>query len=183
MSMNTALIELRTASDYLQQTLAELVITVFEDRPRDVELAGVEGLAESVSEVQACAAEAGACLGPIAEARQLPMMLPQIDSAIMQCTLRYWRDLRSHTAVSRLRATTRGRGREWQTWLGTLEQSALRCEQPLQRSNDSVRAAWREVGELLGLCLPPHAAMLFMSPDQPAQAHASAAANSARRSS
>jgi hypothetical protein len=176
MSMTTALAELQSANSALQQTIAELVMTVHEDRPRDSDIAAVDALLEVVLEVQASAAAAGAEIDSIADVRDLPLALARVHSATSECALRYWRDLRSHGALSRLRSTARRRGIEWRTWQGSIEQSELRCEAPLQRSLASVETAWREVGELLSLYLPN-------TPEQQAQASASAAPMSARRSS
>lgn len=176
MSMTTALDELRTANTALQQTIAELMMTAMEDRPRGSEIAAVDDLVETVSELQASAAEAGTELCAIADSRELPAAMPRIGSAITDCALRYWRDLRSHPATAALRATARGRGTEWRTWQRSLEDSELRCEAPLLRSVESVQLAWREIGELLSLYLP------FVS-EQPAQASVSAKPMSARRPS
>jgi hypothetical protein len=156
MSMRTALAELQRANTELQQTIAELVMTVHEDRPRECDVAAIDDLAEIVSEVQAAAAEAGAAISAVADVRDLPLSLPRIDSATAHGARRYWRDLRSYSAVSRLRTTARGRGIEWRTWQSSVEQSELRCEAPMERSADSVRSAWREIGELLTLYLAQH---------------------------
>ena len=176
MSMTTALDELRTANTELQQTIAELMMTALEDRPRGSEIAAVDDLVENISELQASAAQAGTELGGITDSRELPAVMPRVSSATADCALRYWRDLRAHLAISRLRTTARGRGTEWATWQRSLEDSGLRCEAPLLRSVESVQLAWREIGELLCLYLP-HVN------EHPAQASASAATMSARRPS
>jgi hypothetical protein len=176
MSMTTALDELRTANTALQQTIAELMMTALEDRPRGSEIAAVDDLVETISELQASAAEAGTVLSVIADSRELPAAMPRVGAAIADCTLRYWRDLRSHQATAGLRATARRRGTEWRTWQRSLEDSELRCEAPLLRSVESVQLAWREIGELLCLYLP-HVS------EHSAQVSASAATMSARRPS
>jgi hypothetical protein len=176
MSMTTALDELRTANTALQQTIAELMMTALEDRPRGSEIAAVDDLVETISELQASAAQAGAELELIIDSRELPAAMPRVGAAIADCALRYWRDLRAHGAVSQLRATARGRGTEWATWQRSLEDSELRCEAPLLRSAQSVQLAWREIGELLCLYLP-HVT------EYSAQAPASARSMSARRPS
>ena len=176
MSMTMALDELRTANTALQQTIAELMMTALEDRPRGSEIAAVDDLVETISELQAAAAQAGTELRVLADSRGLPAAMPRIGSATSECALTYWRDVRAYPVVSRLRATARGRGIEWRTWQRSLEDSELRCEAPLLRSIESVQLAWREIGELLCLYLP------YVS-EQPAQASASAATMSARRPS
>jgi hypothetical protein len=185
MSMRTALAELQRANTELQQTIAELVMTVHEDRPRECDVAAIDDLAEIVSEVQAAAAEAGAAISAVADVRDLPLSLPRIDSATAHGARRYWRDLRSYSAVSRLRTTARGRGIEWRTWQSSVEQSELRCEAPMERSADSVRSAWREIGELLTLYLPstPGDSPVPDPSEHSAQASASATSMSARRPS
>jgi hypothetical protein len=176
MSLTTALAELQSTNCALQQSIAELVMTVHEDRPKDSDIAAVDALCEVVLEVQASAAAAGSVIDSIADVRNLPSALARVHSATSECALRYWRDLRSHGALSRLRTTASRRGVEWRTWQGSVEQSELRCEAPLQRSTESVETAWREIGELLSLYLPN-------TSEQQAQASASAAPMSARRSS
>jgi hypothetical protein len=176
MSMTTAFAELQSANSALQQSIAELVMTVHEDRPGDSDIAAVDALCEVVLEVQASAAAAGSVIDSIADVRNLPSALARVHSATSECALRYWRDLRSHGALSRLRTTARRRGIEWRTWQGSVEQSELRCEAPLQRSMESVETAWREVGELLSL-------YLLNPTEQPARASASAKPMSARRPS
>jgi hypothetical protein len=176
MSMTTALAELRSANTALEQSIAELVMTVHEDRPGDSDVAAIDALAEVVSEVQASAAAARAEIDSVVDVRDLPVVLGPIHAATSECALRYWRDLRSHAALCRLRAAARGRGVEWRTWQGSVEQSELRCEAPLQRSMESVETAWREVGELLSL-------YLLNPSEQPARASASAKPMSARRPS
>jgi hypothetical protein len=174
--MTTALEELRSANTELQQTIAELMMTVFEDRPHGSEVAAVDDLAEIISELQASAARAGGELEAIMDSRELPAAMPRVGAATSECALRYWRDLRSHTAVSRLRATARGRGTEWTTWQRSLEDSELRCEAALLQTVEAVHLSWREIGELLCLYLP-HVS------EQPAQVSASAVTMSARRPS
>lgn len=174
--MTTALAELRSANCELQQAIAELVMTVHEDRPRGSDIAAIDALAEVVSELQATAAAAGAEIDAIADVRELPVAVSRIHAETTDCAMRYWQDLRSYDALSRLRTAARGRGNEWRTWQGSVEESELRCETPLQRSMASVHTAWSEVGELLSL-------YLLNPTEQPAQASASAATMSARRPS
>lgn len=176
MSMTTALDELRMVNTDLQRTIAELMMTALDDRPCDSEIAAVDDLVETISELQACAAQVGTDLMSIADSRELPAAMPRIGAATAECALRYWRDLRSHDAISRMRTTGRGRGMEWAAWQRSLEHSEMRCETPILRSIESVELAWREIGELLCLYLPA-------TTEHPAQAPASANMMSARRPS
>lgn len=154
MSLTTALDDLRRANTELGGAVAELAMTVLEDRPIASEVAVVDNLGEVVSELQASVVEVHTELQRVTDVRQLPVRLPQIDLAVTACTSRYWRDLRAHAPLAELRATARGRGVEWRTWQRSVEQSQLRCEPYVDRVSDSVRAAWREVGELLSLYIP-----------------------------
>ena len=176
MSMTSALDELRTANTELQRTIGELMMTALEDRPRGSDIAAIDDLVETVSELQASAAQARSHLDAVEEPRHLPAAMPHVGSATAECALRYWRDLRAHAAISRLRRTARGRGTEWVTWQRSLEDSELRCETALLRSVECVDLAWREIGELLCLYLP-HVT------DSPTQASASVDSMSARRPS
>ncbi|BBY18501.1 hypothetical protein MLIT_40930 [Mycolicibacterium litorale] len=173
MSLTTALIELKSANDALRSAIAELVMTVHEDRPVNSDIAAMDALLEVVLELQATAAAAGERLDAAVDARDLPVVLVDVQQAVAECALRYWRDLRSYGPMSRMRSTARARGYEWRTWQNSVEQSQLRCEPPLQRSVETVHTAWREIGELLRLYLP--------TSEQPAQASASAIAADIRR--
>lgn len=154
MSLTTALDDMRSANAALSGAVAELAMTVLEDRPIASEVAVVDNLGELVSELQASVVEAHEELQRVTDVRQLPVRLPQIDLSVAAFSTRYWRDLRAHAPLAELRATARGRGIEWRTWQRSVEQSQLRCEPHLYRAVASVRAAWREVGELLSLYLP-----------------------------
>jgi hypothetical protein len=175
MSMTSALTELQSANSELQQAIAELVMTVLEDCPRESDVAAIEVLKEAVSELQATAVAAGAEIDAVADVRDLPMAMVRIHAETTDCAIRYWQELRSYDALSRLRRAARGRGNEWRTWQGSVEQSELRCETAVQRTMDSVHAAWSEVGELLSFYLNIS--------EQPAQASASAKPMGARRPS
>lgn len=154
MSLGTALSDLRVAEAILRDAVQELVMTVHEDRPRGSEIAAIDHLAEVVSEFQGSVMQAGQELDSIGNARGLPARLPAVDAALNAAQARYWRDLRAHAPVTELRLVSRGRGEEWRTWQISLELTQLRCEVPLVRAAETVRLAWREVGELLVLHLP-----------------------------
>lgn len=154
MSLTTALDDMRRANADLSRAIAELAMTVLEDRPIASEVAVVDNLGEIVSELQASVVEAQGALDRVTDVRQLPVRLPQIDQVVTAYTARYWRDLRAHAPLAELRATARGRGVEWRTWQRSVEQSQLRCEPYIDQATESVRCAWREVGELLSLYIP-----------------------------
>jgi hypothetical protein len=169
MSLSTALHTMRDKVAALNSTVAELVMIVHEDRPTDSELAVVDHLGEVVSELQAGVVEASTELAAIVDTKHLPERLPAIDNALSDCALRYWRDLRRYEARAELRRSARSRGVEWRTWQGSLEASELRCEEPLTGALATVRASWREIGELLCLYLPaPTPVASSASPPTPA---------------
>jgi hypothetical protein len=168
MSLSTALHTMRDRVAALNSTVAELVMIVYEDRPTDSELAVVDHLGEVVSELQAGVIGASTELAAVVDTRQLPERLPSIDKALSECALRYWRDLRSYEARAELRRSGRSRGVEWRTWQGSLEASELRCEKPLAGALATVRASWREIGELLSLYLPRVPGAPSASPPTPA---------------
>lgn len=153
MSMASTLIDLRRAAVTLEQSIAELVMITHEDRPAASEIAIVDGLGETVSELQADAVLATQRLAAIARPRDLPDHLAPVGDAIGSCTTTYWRDLRSFAVVHELRRTASTRGAEWRAWQRSIELSLLRCEQPVQQAAAAVTAAWHEVGELLAHCL------------------------------
>ncbi len=154
MSLGTALHDLRVAQVDLRQAVLELTMTVHEDRPLHSGVALIDNFAEVVSEFQGGVAAAGDALEEIPASRLLPAGIGPVDDAVAQSTTRYWRDLRAHDPLARLRLTVRDRGTEWRTWESSVEESLKRCEEPLFLMGASVRAAWREVAELLCLYLP-----------------------------
>jgi len=159
MSLSTAVQTLRTSVADLNAAVSELVMIVHEDRPTGSDLAMVDHLAEVVSELQAGVVAASSTLAALTDPRQLPERLPLIDRELDSASVRYWRDLRGYEPTVELRRSARGRGGEWRTWPGSVQASVMQCEEPLVAASSAVRAAWREIGELLTLYLPvPYAA-------------------------
>jgi hypothetical protein len=154
MSLGTALHDLRVAQVDLRQGVLELTMTVHEDRPLHSGVALIDNFAEVVSEFQGEVAAVGEALDAIATSRQLPAHLAAVDATVAHAMSRYWRDLRAHDPLAKLRLTVRDRGSEWRTWESSMEESLKRCEQPLFVMSATVQAAWSEVAELLCLYLP-----------------------------
>lgn len=154
MSMTSALASLRETTADLNQAVAELVMIALEDRPARSEMAIVDRLTETVSELQASAMLAHHRVAAIVDPRALAAGLALVDEAVAACASSYWRDLRAFDPVRELRRTAYSRGLEWRTWQRSLELSAIRCEGPLDRAGQAVRAAWVEVGEHLDGYLP-----------------------------
>jgi hypothetical protein len=155
MSLESAHTELRSRCRDLAQAVTELVTIVHEDRPQGSEIAVIDALTETVSELQAATVRAHELVGQVPEPRVLPAYLGRIDEAVRSAERTYWRDLRAFGPLSQLRLAARRSGREWRTWQRSVEASQLRCELPIHEATEAVRLAWREAAELLGLYLPP----------------------------
>jgi hypothetical protein len=157
MSLESSHTELRTRCRDLDQAVTELVTIVHEDRPLGSEIAVIDALDETVSELQAATVLANELLAQVTEPRSLLTYLGSIDEAVATAERTYWHDLRAFGPVSQLRRAERRDGREWHTWQRSVEASELRCELPIQEARKAVLMAWREAAELLGLYLPnPH---------------------------
>jgi hypothetical protein len=154
MSLESAHRELRQRCRELGDAVTELVTIVHEDRPQGSDVAVVDALTETVSELQSSAVAAAEQVDLVGEARALPGRLGLIDAAMAACATTYWRDLRAFGPVSQLRVAARRGGPEWRRWQHSVELSQQRCEQPLFEASAAVRAAWGEAAELLGLYLP-----------------------------
>jgi hypothetical protein len=129
----------RRAVEDLWHAVAELVLTANDDQPEQGDLAAAEHVAEVVVELQ----------GRLAQAREAlaagPEALPEVDRCLREAGLLYWRDLRAHGPVSRLRGSTRRRGGDWPSWWFGVEQSVARCEEPLTVADQALGAAWQEL--------------------------------------
>jgi len=157
MSLESTHAELHARCRELGQAVTELVTIVHEDRPQGSEIAVIDALSETVSELQASSVRATELIAQVTEPRDLPAYLGRIDEAIAAAERTYWSDLRAFEPVSQLRHAARRSGLEWRSWQRSVEASQLRCEVPIQQAGEAVRLAWREAAELLGLYLPnPH---------------------------
>jgi hypothetical protein len=134
--------QLTAAVEDLWQAVCELVLTVHEDRPGEVDLAAVDDLGERVSELQADVAAARELLR---DSDQLVPRLPEVAAHLDAALLRYWHDLRSYPAVSALRQGVRRQGGESPVWEATVEASAARCEEPFGAIASSLNACWQEI--------------------------------------
>ncbi len=102
------------------QSITDLAITVNEDHPSDADLAVVDDLRDRVGDIQ----------GSLDDARRLlPRTTPLAE--VSEANRLYWMHLRAFRPVYELRRAARGRGREWQTWVGGVELAVARCESPL----------------------------------------------------
>lgn len=149
MSLENAVADLRIRCRDLAQAATELVTIVHEDGPNDPRHWVVDQWYEIVSELQAYAVQAQTELDRLADPRTLPARMGRIDAAVAECQAIYWRDLASYRPLAMLRRAAREHGMEWRTWQRSVELSLSRCELALNGAGASVRAAWREIGELL----------------------------------
>jgi hypothetical protein len=154
MSLESALARLRSCCRDLSLAVSELVTIVHEDRPPDSDVAVIDALTETVSELQSSAVAAAELVDHVAEPRALPARLGAIDAAVADCATTYWRDLRAFRPISQLRVAARRGDLEWRTWQKSVEASQQRCELPLFETHAAVRTAWTEAAEILGLYLP-----------------------------
>ena len=154
MSLESTHAELQARCRDLEQAVTELVTIVHEDRPKGSDVAVVDALIETVSELQAAAMRASELLAQVTEPRDLPTCLGRVDEAVAAAEHIYWRDLRAFEPLNQLRHAARRGDLEWRTWQRSVETSQLRCEVPIRLTTEAARAAWREAAELLGLYLP-----------------------------
>ncbi len=160
MTLITAQQALSRAVEELWQAVGELALIVYEDRPRDADLAVVDDLAEQVSELQGEVAAARQLLR-VAEGRtvaELVPCLPEVSAHLDATARRYWRRLRAHTPVAELRRAARSRRGELPGWQHSVDDSAARCEEPLVACAAAMHACWQEVcGTPAGLVDTPPA--------------------------
>ncbi|MFF0267516.1 hypothetical protein [Kribbella sp. NPDC004536] len=137
----------RTAVQQALRTLwlavAELVLTANDDQPVESDLASAEHVAQLTVELQARLAEALSAVSTPPAGTGLE--LAAVERLLREANLIYWRDLRAHEAVSRLRGSTRRRGGTWPSWWTGVEQSLERCEDPLVAAGTAVGDAWHEL--------------------------------------
>lgn len=143
MTLSAAAAQLSLAVENLWLSVSELALTVQEDRPAASDLAAVDDLAERVTELQAELAAARTLVGDGGGA--LVPALPRIAAHIDAANLRYWRDLRSFTALTALRQVARRRGGELSAWQTIVEAGADRCEKPLTDATSALNVCWQEL--------------------------------------
>jgi hypothetical protein len=143
MTLSAAATQLSLALENLWLSVSELALTVQEDRPAASDLAAVDDLAERVSEFQAELASARTLLA--GDDRALMLALPRIAAHLDASNRRYWRDLRSFTALTALRQAARRRGGELPAWQRIVEAGADRCEKPLADATGALNVCWQEL--------------------------------------
>lgn len=131
---------LHQALHALWLAVAELVLTANDDQPDESDLASAEHVAQLTVEIQGRLAEAIA-----AQKEPAAVELGEVERLVREAGLIYWRDLRAHEAVSRLRGSTKRRGGSWPSWWSGVEQSLERCEEPLVAAGLAIGDAWHEL--------------------------------------
>jgi hypothetical protein len=142
MTQQRARADLIAAVDDLWAAVGELVLIALEDAPSPSDLVVVDDLVDTVSGLQ----------GDVAACRDLAM-LAELQHQLTGASLRYWRGIRAYEPTAQLRSAVRRRGGEWTAWLGSVQESAVRCEAPLRAAESACHAAWAELTEAQQ---PPH---------------------------
>jgi hypothetical protein len=145
MTQQRARADLIATMDDLWAAVGELVLIALEDAPSPSDLVVVDDLVDTVSGLQ----------GDVAGCRDLVSASPALSAAMLAelqrqlacASLRYWRGLRAYEPTARLRSAARRRGREWTAWLGSVQDSASRCEAPLRAAESACHTAWAEIAE------------------------------------
>lgn len=147
MSLDGSRAALRTALRELWLVVAELVLSTNDDQPEQNDLVSAENVAQLAVEIQGKLAEALTVLTdapPVTRADAL-RELSAIEQFLREAALMYWRELRAHGPLTRLRGSTRRRGGAWPSWCTGVEQSLDRCEAPLVTAGRAVHAVMREL--------------------------------------
>jgi hypothetical protein len=149
MTRQRAHAELAGAVGDLWSAVGELVLITLEDAPRPADLAVVDDLVDQVSGLQG---DVAACRGLLAPGPQAlsAAALAQLQHLLAGAARRYWRGLRAYEPTAQLRRAARARGGEWTAWLRSVQESAVRCEEPLQAAEDACFAGWTELTEAPG---------------------------------
>jgi hypothetical protein len=134
--------QLIVAVEGLWQAVSELALIVHEDRPGHADLAAVDDLGERVSELQG---EVAAARVLVRDGDLLVARLPQVAAHLDAALLRYWRDLRSYSAVWALRQAAHRQGGELPAWEATVQASAARCEEPFAAIAATLNTCWQEI--------------------------------------
>lgn len=151
MTQQRARADLIAALDDLWAAVGELVLIALEDAPSPSDLVVVDDLVDTVSGLQ----------GDVAACRDLASASPRLSAAMLAelqhqltgASLRYWRGIRAYEPAAQLRSAARRRGGEWTAWLGSVQDSAARCEAPLRAAESACHTAWAELAEAQQ---PPH---------------------------
>jgi hypothetical protein len=146
MTQHGARADLSTATSELWTAVCELVLIALEDTPSPSDLAVVDDLVDTVSGLQGDVAACRDLLAPAAPVLSVTM-LAELQHQLAVAALRYWRGIRAYESAAQLRSAVRRRGGEWGAWLGSVHESAARCEAPLRAVESACHLAWAELSE------------------------------------
>ena len=148
MTQHSARADLSTATSELWAAVCELVLIALEDAPSPSDLAVVDDLVDTVSglqgDVAACRDLPGTrCPGPVGDD----------DGGIAASAGRgrtplLARDPGGRAWAAQLRSAVRRRGGEWGARLGSVQESAARCEAPLWAVESACHPSWTELNWL-----------------------------------
>jgi hypothetical protein len=134
--------------------LAELRVTLAEDRPLARELALVDRRTDAVDDMVGLCEQAIGAAEDARRAAERPVDLPRLGRALVaveECHLglveRLWRDAAAFDRVSELRRAARDRGGEWLLWAATVEAALRACMPALHQTGEALLACWRGVVE------------------------------------
>jgi hypothetical protein len=94
-------------------------------------------------------AQARSAFDPVRSGADLPDVLPVVMAGVNQATQHYWQRLRAHEPTAQVRAATRRLGGPWPGWQRSVEQTAVRCEEPFALVAAAVLGCAQEICELV----------------------------------
>jgi hypothetical protein len=152
MTQQRARADLVAAVHDLWAAVGELVLIALEDTPSPSDLVVVDDLVDAVSGLQGDVAACQDLLAPISLTLSMQTMAA-LQHQLAAASFRYWRGIRAYEPTAQLRSAARRRGGEWTAWLGSVQESAARCEAPLWAAESACNSAWVELTEAQR---PPH---------------------------
>jgi hypothetical protein len=138
--------------------LAELRVTVVEDRPLHGEAALVDGWGDAVEDLAGAAREAVEAADEARRAVAPPQDLDQARRALSVCheragqvAQRFWTELSSFERFGDLTRFARRRRGEWLAWAGGVRVALERCRGPLRETDGALLRCWQEIAERVGM--------------------------------
>lgn len=130
--------------------LAELRVTLAEDRPRGHDLALVDRRMDAVDDLVGLGEQAVDAADDARRAAARPVDPPGIGRALVlfqeshrALAARLWRDVSSFDRVAEVRRAARDRGGEWLLWATTVEAALRACVPAVHQADEALVACWR----------------------------------------
>jgi hypothetical protein len=156
MSLESSLDSLRRKLATLQESIADLQVTVTEDKPSRGGTLLVDQLDSVVTELSSTLEEAETRSNDALQAARNSSQLDQcrgalraIHELVNRFTAQYSHDLAAHDPVSQLLEMGRERGREWREWSQEVKTAILRNTGPARETADALVECWSELAERL----------------------------------